>query len=178
MAKRNPNNEDIENILRDKQAEILELMSHIMQGENDIAVLLAEMLEGEQEQVRIAIVEKIRDMLRERDEEKATELDKIIAQQKELLAAQQKNIFARWLQWVMSEETLRKIRESFMARPMTERQVENTGHELAKKGVIGVNIEQPQQGLEVNRRELGSLVANVSAALAPQRGKGQGTGRQ
>lgn len=178
MAPRNITNGDLEAILRDKQQEIHELFATITQGHNeiDIAVLLAEILEGEPEHVRIAIVEKIRDMLQERDEEKATALDKIIAQQKQLLQAQQKNIFARWLQWVMSEETLRKIRETFLARPMVERQVEHQGQELAKKGVIGVNVEQPAQGLEVSRRELGNLVANVSAALAPGRGKGAGRG--
>ncbi|MFZ4126106.1 MAG: hypothetical protein ACOYJ2_08600 [Rickettsiales bacterium] len=164
----------IEDILRDKQEEIVELISQITAGENDVAVLLAQILDGEPEHVRIAIVEKLRDMLQERDEEKATELDKIIAQQKQLLQAQQKNVFQRWLMWVMSEETLRKIRESFMARPMTQHQVEHTGQDLAKKGVIGVNIEQPQQGLEVSRRELGNLVANVSAALGQAKGKGQG----
>jgi len=169
------NTDAIENILRDKAEEIRELMSHIMQGENDVAALLAQMFEGEQEQVRIAIIEKLRDMLRERDEEKATQLDTIIAQQKQLLQAQQKNVFQRWLQWVMSEETLRKIRETFLARPMTQHQVEHTGQELAKRGVIGANVQQqPEQGLEVSRRELGSLVANVSAALGQSKGKGQG----
>ena len=164
----------IEDILRDKQEEILDLVTQITQGENDIAVLLAQILDGEPEHVRIAIVERLRDMLHERDEEKASELDKIITHQKQLLQTQQKNVFQRWLQWVMSEETLRKIRETFLARPMMQHQVENTGQDLAKKGVIGVNIEQPQQGLEVNRRELGNLVANVSAALGQAKDKGQG----
>ena len=168
------NTDAIENILRDKQEEIVELISQITADENDIAVLLAQILDGEPEHVRIAIVERLRDMLQERDEEKASELDKIIAQQKQLLQAQKKNVFQRWLQWVMSEETLRKIRETFLARPMMQHQVENTGQDLAKKGVIGVNIEQSQQGIEVNRRELGNLVANVSAALGQDKGKGQG----
>lgn len=169
------NTEAIENLLRDKQDELIELISHIMQGENDIAELLAQMLDGEPEQVRIAIVEKLRDMLRERDEEKATALDKIIAEQKQLLQEQQKNVFQRWLQWVMSEETLRKMREAFMARPMIENQVEHQGQELARKGVIGVNVQQPQQqGVEVSKRELGNLAANVSSVLGQTRGKGQG----
>lgn len=170
-----PDNDAIDAILRDKMEEILELMEAIAAGEQGWDLKLAALVEGEQEAVRIAIVEKLRELLEERDQEKATELDKIIAQQKQLLAAQQKNIFERWLMWVMSEETLRKIRESFM-RPFVQQRVEHEGEELSRKGVIGVNIQQSIQGLEVSRRELGQLVANISAALG--RGKDKGQGRQ
>ena len=172
-----PDNDAIDAILRDKMEEILELIEAIESGEKDVDVLLAKMLEGEQDVVRAVIVEKLRALMQNRDEEQSKKLEQAIAQQKAQEQVIARGMFERWLMWIMSETTLRKIRESFLMRPFVQHQVEHVGEELSRKGVIGVNIQQQQgQGVDVSRRELGSLVANISAALG--RGKDRGQGRQ
>lgn len=162
--------EELDAILKDRMEEIIALIEAITAQEENCDIKLAALLDGEPELVRIAIVEKLRELMEEREQEKVTALDRLLAQEKERIKAQQRGIFERWLVWVMSEETLRKIREAFMIRPPVEREVENQGEELSRKGVINM-----QQGLEVSRRDLGTLVANVSAALG--RGKDQGKGK-
>jgi len=79
------------------------------------------------------------------------------------VAERQKSIFTQWLQWIMSEETLRKIRQAFLSSPRMELQVKNIGEELAALGVL--QQKQPGDG----KRALGELSAN-----APAVGQGQG----
>lgn len=156
---------DIEHLLRDKMDEILALIEAIASDMPDCDMKLAEMLEDEPEQVRVAIVEKLREMLRERAQEKEKELDKYLDAQKRVEVTRQRNMFMQWLAWIMSEETLRKIREAFLARPSMERNVRNLGQDLANFGL---------QTQLADKRELGELAANVSAAKGKGRDQGRG----
>lgn len=163
LPTRRPEDADLEAILRDKQAEIEALIQAMEQSEQDCDVRLAELLEGESEAVRISIVEHIREELRARAAEKEAELDQHLAAQKRLEVTRQRNLFLHWLQWIMSEETLRKIRLAFLAMPGLERVVRNVGQELANFGV---------QTQLADKRDLGGIAANV------QQAKGQGKGEE
>ena len=160
--------EDIDAILRDRMDEILALIEAIANEEPDTDIKLAEMLEGEPEQVRVIIVKKLRELLKERAEEKQHVLDQHLEASKRVEVARQRNIFMQWLAWLMSEETLRKIREVFSMQPKLEAQVKNIGEELAAKGIL-------TQVQLADKRDLGNLHANV--AQAQGQGKDQGKGR-
>ena len=159
-----PDNDAIDALVRDKMEEILELVESMAADDPECDVKLAKIVEGEAELVRIAIVEKLRQLLKERAEEKEKELDKILEVQKRQEVQRQQGIFMRWLAWIMSEQTLRKIREVFAMRPSVEQQVRDIGQDLAAKGVL------TQMEL-YNKRELGGLSTNV----AKQQGQGKGT---
>jgi hypothetical protein len=160
----------IEDILRDKAEEIQALIDAVQAGEKDIDLLLAQLLEGEPEAVRAVIMEKLRERMETLEEEQARQLEELLAAQKQQALAQKHGLFRRWLMWVMSEETLRRIRTTFLAQPILETQVKNVGEDLARRGVIGIT-----GGITVDRRELGQLNANI----APSQGqaKDQGKGR-
>lgn len=158
-----PADADLDAILRDKQAEIEALIAAMADGAQDCDVKLAELLEGESEVVRISIVQKIRDELRERAAEKEAELDKHLAAQKRVEVTRQRNVFMQWLTWIMSEETLRKIRMAFLANPGVEKSVRNLGQDLANFGV---------QAQLADKRELGGMSSNVGQS------KGQGRGEE
>lgn len=162
-----PPDVDPEELLRDYQADIDALVNAVLSGQTDVEFILAELVENESELVRIAIVEKIRQMVREQSEEKAKALDQVMQQQKLLEHHRQKRVMQEWLAYFMSEETLRKLRESFLANPKLQRDVEHAGQELAKKGVLQ-NL-QPQ-----NRSDLGELSANVNQGRDAGKGKEQG----
>lgn len=163
-----PVDPDLDAILRDKMAEIEALIAAMENDEQDCDVKLAELLEGESESVRISIVKKIRDMLRERASEKEQELDKHLAAQKRVEVTRQRNMFMQWLTWIMSEETLRKIRMAFLASPGMQSQVKNIGQELANFGV---------QTQLADKRELGGMSANVQQAKGQGKGQGEDKGR-
>ena len=160
---------DLDSILRDKMDEILALMEAITADMPECDMKLAEMLEGEPDVVRLAIVQKLRELLRERAAEKEQELDKHLDAQKRVEVTRQRNLFMQWLTWIMSEETLRKIRMAFLASPVMERGVRNIGQDLANFGL---------QTQLADKRELGGLSANVAPAKGYDKGKGQGTGRE
>ena len=107
-AKKPP--EDIDKILRENMADIEALIEAIAAGLADCDILLAELLENQSAQGRVVIVEKLREMLRERAAEKERELDKHLEAQKRVEVTRQRNLFVQWLTWIMSEETLRKLR--------------------------------------------------------------------
>lgn len=157
--------ETVNRILEGHMDSIMQLLEAMAAEVPDTDMMLAALLEGEHEQVRVAIIEKLRAMLRLLAAEKEKELEKFLDKEKRQEVERQRNIFLQWLEWVMSEETLRKIREAFLARPTLERQVTGIGHELAARGVLQPN--QPNQ----DKRDLGELVATV-----PNLGEGQGKG--
>ena len=159
---------DIEILLKDKMEEILALIEAIAADVPDCDLKLAELLEGETEVARVAIVEKLRELLRARAEEKEQELDKHLEANKRVEVTRQRNRFLEWLSWIMSEETLRKIREAFLASPRMERQVENLGQQLANFGL---------QTQLADKRELGGLASNVGQGQGQGRGKGGDQGR-
>jgi hypothetical protein len=163
-----PDNDAIDAILRDKMAEILALIEAMAQDEPDCDLKLAALLDGEVEAVRIAIVDTIRDLLKSRAQEKERELDKYLEAQKRVEVTRQRNIFMQWLAWIMSEETLYKIRMAFLSRPGLEKQITSIGEDLAARGVL---TQQQQRG----KQELGELSASV--ARQQDQGKDQGKGR-
>lgn len=156
--------ETVARILEGHMDSIMQLLEAMAAEQPDTDMKLAELLEGEHEQVRVAIIEKLRAMLRLLAAEKEKELEKFLEADKREEIERQRNVFVQWLQWIMSEDTLRKIREAFLARPGLERHITNIGHELAAKGVLN------QMELGEGKRALGELSAN-----APQ--VGQGTGK-
>lgn len=171
MLKNQPTDIDLK--LRDKMAEIEAIVEAMAAGESDIDLKIADAVEGEPEAVKMAIVEKLREMLRERAAEKEQELNKYLEADKKLQVQRQRNVFLQWLQWIMSEETLRKIRMAFLASPGLSQEVRNIGQNLANFGVQQ-QLEQQQR----DKRDLGGLSANVStAAQGVERGKDDGKGR-
>ena len=67
--------------------------------------------------------------------EKEQELDKHLDASKRVEVTRQRNRFMQWLSWIMSEETLRKLRSAFLASPSMERTVRNIGQDLANFGL-------------------------------------------
>lgn len=152
---------DIETILRDKAAELAALMEAIAAGEGDIEMKIAAMLEGEPENVRMAIIQKVKETIAEREEQRSRDLKEEREVQKRQVLEQQRMSFRQWLSWIMSEDTIRRLRETFMIQPLLELKVRNLGEELMRKGVF----THLQIG---DKRDLGNLSANV------QRQQGQG----
>lgn len=149
---------------------IMQLLEAIAAEVPDADMKLAELLEGEaSSQVRIAIVEKLQALLRSMAADKEKELEKFLDAEKRVEVERQRNVFMQWLQWIMSEETLRKIREAFLARPGLEQHITEIGHELAAKGVLNQLV--PGDG----KKSLGELSANV-AAVAADKAKDKGRG--
>ena len=161
--------EDIDTKLKDKMVDILALIEAIAAEQPDCDLKLAEMLEGESEVVRLAIIEKIREMLKARADEKEQELKQSMLMEKRIEVERKRSMFMQWLSWIMSEETIEKMRDAFLAAPMLERVVRNVGREMAGKGM---NDIQPG-----DKRELGALSNNVPQALGKGRDQDKGTGR-
>jgi len=150
--------------LEEHMDSIMQLLEAIAAEEPDADMKLAALLEGEAStQVRVAIIEKLQALLRSMAAEKEKELDKFIEAEKRIEVERQRNVFLQWLQWIMSEETLRKIREAFLASPVMQQRVLDIGHELAARGVL--NQLTPSDG----KKALGELSVNL-----PQVGQGQG----
>ncbi|PZP86801.1 MAG: hypothetical protein DI582_01680 [Azospirillum brasilense] len=150
--------------LEEHMDSIMQLLEAIAAEQPDADMKLAALLEGEAStQVRVAIIEKLQALLRSMAAEKEKELDKFIEAEKRIEVERQRNVFLQWLQWIMSEETLRKIREAFLASPAMQQRVLDIGHELAARGVL--NQLTPSDG----KKALGELSVNL-----PQVGQGQG----
>lgn len=150
--------------LEEQMDAIMQLLEAIAAEDPEADMKLAELLESQSSsQVRVAIIEKLQALLRAMAAEKEQELNKYLDAERRQQVERQRNVFLQWLQWIMSEETLRKIREAFLARPGLERNVTSIGHELAAKGVL--QRRDPNE----DKRNLGELAASV-----PQVGVGQG----
>lgn len=155
-------NADIEAILRDKEAELAELLEAVMAGEADIDLKIVEMLEGEPEHVRMAILEKVKEALAAREEEKSRKIAEAKEIEKKQQLERQRMSFRQWLSWIMAEDTIRRLRETFALQPILELRVKNLGLELAKKGVLtGIN--------PADKADLG----NLSASVQKQQSQGQ-----
>lgn len=158
-----PDTDAVARALEENMDAIMQLLEAIAAEQPGTDMVLAALLEGQNDQVRTAILEKLRALLRGLAAEKEKELDKFLNQEQRQEVERQRNVFLQWLQWIMSEETLRKIREAFLSSPRLEREVLGIGHELAAKGVLN------QMELGQGKRALGELSAN-----APNVGQGQG----
>jgi len=164
-----PSDADMDEMLRDKMADIEALIAAIAAELPDCDLKLAELLEGEPEAVRVAIIKKLREMLKALAEEKEKELDKHLEAQKRVNVEQQRNRFMEWLSWIRSEETIQKRRDAFLANSLLERVVRGVGREMAHKGM---NDIQP-----ADRRDLGAISHNAPVVAQRERDKDKGTGR-
>ena len=160
---------DMDEMLKGKMGDIEALIAAITAELPDCDLKLAELLEGETEVVRLAIIKKLREMLKALAEEKEKELDKFLAAEKRVEVERKRSMFMQWLSWIMSEETIEKMRDAFLAAPMLERVVRNVGRDMAGKGMADI-----QPG---DKRELGALSNNVPQALGKGRDQDKGTGR-
>jgi hypothetical protein len=160
-----PSNEDTDAMLKDFMAEIEALIEAIASEQPDCDLKLAELLDGTTEAVRIAIIKKLREMLKVRAEEKDKELDKFLAAEQRQKVERQRSQFKQWLTWMMSEETIRKMREAFLAIPMLERTVRGIGREMAAKS----GMHDIQLG---DKRDLGGLNHNAPLVQGPARDRG------
>lgn len=162
--------EAVARALEEHMDAIMQLLEAIAAEDPEADMKLAELLEGvSSSQVRVAIIEKLQALLRSMAAEKEKELEKFLDAEKRVEVERQRNTFLMWLQWIMSEETLRKIREAFLARPGLEQHITGIGHELAAKGVLNQLV--PGDG----KKALGELSANVAAVAAGQaKDKGRG----
>lgn len=160
---------DIEKILRDKAQELADLMKAVASGEEGIDLKIAEMLEGEPEHVRIAILEKVKEALAEKEAERTRKIEEERELQKRAVLEQQRSSFRRWLTWIMSEDTIRRLRETFAIQPILEMKVKNIGLDLFKKGVT-----TPTQLFD--KGELGGLSASVQRQQEQAREADKGRG--
>jgi hypothetical protein len=162
-----PSDEELSLLLGDVMADIEAIIEAVLAGSADTDLMIADAVEGQPELVRIAIVEKIRAAVRERSEEKAKALDAALEQQKLLEHTRQKRQWREMLAYVMSQETLRKIKEAMLSSPSVKREVEHAWQDLAKKGVL-----QQLQGEQAG--QLGGLSANVAQSKENRQGKDVG----
>lgn len=161
---------DTDAMLKDVMADIEALIAAIAAEAPDCDIKLAELLEGQPEGMRHAIILKIREMLKAQAAQKEKELDKHLEAQQRVEVERKRGMFVQWLQWMMSEETLEKMRQAFLAVPMLEKAVRHVGRDMAGKGMHNI-----QMG---DKRELGSLTQNVPDARAKGRERGDDKGRQ
>lgn len=170
FRKNDPDNplsdDDIETLLKQCEQDISDIVDAILASSDDADLNIAELVEHLPFQARIAIVEKIRERVARVKEEKAKQLEKQLQQMRQQEHAAKRGLFQQWLAHIMSQETLRKMRESFISRPGMEQAIENIGQELAKKGVLQ-NIQL------TGKQDLGELYSGVNK----QAGKGKDSGR-
>lgn len=141
-------------LLKDKEAELADILAAIAAGKQDVDVKIAAMLEGEPDHVRMALLKKVKEVMAEREAEKSRKIEQVREQEEKQQLELQRKSFRQWLSWIMAEDTIRRLRETFAMQPILEMKVKNIGLELAKKGVLtGIN---PQ-----DRAELGGLSASI-----------------
>lgn len=156
----------IDRILRDKQQEFGELMQAIAEEEPDIDLRIATIVEGESEEVKLGIVEHVREMVRVREEEKARDAGLAQSAEEKRAIEQQRTIFKRFLIWLMSEATLKKIKLAALL-PLLQRQgVKDIGRELAERGVT-------TSLAKANQQELGTLSTLIAQAKEKEQGRGR-----
>lgn len=160
-------------MLEEQMDAIMQLLEAIRMEEPNADMMLAELLEGKPDQLRRAIIEKLRALLRGLANEKEKQLEQYIEGEKRQQVERERNIFLQWLTWIMSEETLRKIREAFMASPRLQQQVLDIGQALANFGVQ----QQLREQLH-NKELLGGLAANAPNVKPAEPGKTTDKGRQ
>lgn len=152
------------------QQQLAQIAAAVLSGDANADLKLAELLDQVPQQEREAMMEKLQQMVAKQDGVKATALQQMIDQQRAQSHAEQKQVSQHWLAYFMSQETLRKIRESFMGSPGLKAQVEALGQELARKGVIG-NLQMNQ------KQDLGELSSTINYNRNRQTGKDTGQGR-
>lgn len=163
-----PSNHDttVDAILRDKQEELQALMAAIASEEPDIDLKIASIVEGESEEVKLGIVEHVRDMLRQREEEEARAAGLAQTDEQKRVHEAERKSFRQWLVWLMCETTLKKLRLAALIPMLRQQGVKDIGQELAAKGVT-LSLSA------TNRKELGQLSVLTQQAkdAAKERGR-------
>ena len=143
--------------LRDIGQELEELVKAAHDRDQDADVKLANFLASAPANQRQKLLELFQEMLRKREEERQhqEQMQRQQQQSQEQAVEQERRQYFQWLTHLMSEETIRKIRVAFMSNPMLQRQVQDVGQEMARKGVLG-------QVMPVQKQNLGELSANIN----------------
>lgn len=161
------NDSYIDSILRSKQEELKALFAAIAAEESDIDMKIASMVEGESEEVKLAIVDHVRELLRMREAEKAWEAGLAMSADEKRVIEAERRSFRQWLTWLMSETTLKKLRLAALIPLLRQQGVKDIGQELAAKGVT-LNVST------TNRKELGQLSSLVTQAKELNKDTGRG----
>jgi hypothetical protein len=158
----NLSEDDIAAILHGKQDELAQLLAAIVAGAENIDVLIVQMLQSAPAQARELILQKVKEAMQAREEEKTRKIEQAKEIEKKQTLERQRRSFRQWLSWIIAEDTLARLKETFMMQPILEMKVKNIGAELARKGVLtGIN--------PANRNDLG----NLSASVQQQKDAGQ-----
>mgnify|MGYP003386789355 CR=1 FL=1 len=167
--------DDVARALEGHMDSIMQLLEAMAADAPGCDMTLAALLEGEHEQVRNAIIDKLRALLRGLVAEKEKELDAFLEPETRIKVERERNILMQWLSWMLSEDMLRKIRDAFLASPPMERQLHDIGQALAN---FGVQQKLRDQMLD---KKLVNALTNPPPPLPqvtpPERDKDKGTGR-
>ncbi len=167
--------DDVGRALEGHMDSIMQLLEAMAADQPGCDMTLAALLEGEHEQVRNAIIDKLRALLRGLVAEKEKELDAFLEPEKREKVERERSILMQWLTWVLSEDMLRKLRDAFLASPPMERQLHDIGQALANFGVQQKLREQMQD------KKLTSALTTPPPPLPqvkpPEQDKDKGSGR-
>lgn len=156
----------VEKLLRDKQEELQALLQAVADEDPDIDLTIASIVEGESEEVKLGIIAHVREMVRQREEQKAREQGLAQSAEEKRMIEQERTVFKRFLIWLMSEATLKKLKLAALI-PMLQRQgVKDIGQELAAKGVT-------MSMAKANAKELGTLSSLAQQAKDKETGRGR-----
>lgn len=123
-------------LLKLYQQEIDIIVEKVCEGAQDIDLMIAQLVENMNDTMRTEVVKEIQRIVQTIDEEKAAQIKAILERKREQEEEKRKE-FARhsWLSYFLSREGLKKMREAILAIS-AQREVENIGAELAKKGIF------------------------------------------
>lgn len=157
-------NADVDAILRDKQQELEALMEAIAADEPDIDLKIAQIVEGESEEVKLGIVAHVRDMLRQREQEEAQAAELAQTEEQKRLHEAERRTFRQWLAWLMHDATLKKLRLAMLLPLLRQQGVKDIGKALIEQGVT-LSVAA------TNRRELGRLASLAQQAKEREQGR-------
>lgn len=160
-----------EEMLATYAQQIEELANKAAEGAKDIDIQLAALLAGAPDGVRTELMKRFRQIQQEHAAEKegpAVELTPEQQKQLEIATAREKGILALWL----SEKTLKKMRELFLANPLMIAQLGGLGEKLRRQGVL-VEMERNNR-----MQELGELGLQQVKAKDFQKEKEKDSGRE
>ncbi len=159
---------DPEELLKLYQNDIDLIVEQVLAGNKDVDLLIAEIVEHMNDTMRQELVRKVQEIVQALDAEKAQLLKAILERQREAEQERKKEAVRQgWLAYFFSRETLKRLKEAFLVRPGAEREVENIGMELAKKGIF-TTMQL------ANLSSLGELSNNVQQVPGKEKDQGRG----
>lgn len=148
------------------EQQITELATQAAEGQEDVDLKLAQLLEGVPDSVRMEMMRRFRQIADELLVEKEGKEQALTPQQETLQRIEKERdqaILALWL----SEKTKEKLRRIFMTNPRIMEQLMDIGEKLRREGVF-VTMEKQQKTGELTAQQL---------AQNFQKEKDQGKGR-